>query len=178
MRGLPASADTLDSLLHREANPAQPEAQQAERVQRLRALLAQRDQAAPGDAGRAVLLTQLARTLYGMQRFDELRPVAEAQHRALVQWYLAALQVSATPSVPRWLELAAIGSTTMAAYYGFADQAFDDVLPRAAEAHGIVELLLPRDAEARVLTWRNLEQLRTRQRMTTPVTGPAAQMGF
>lgn len=187
-RGLPASLDTLNNLLHREANIAHAAAARAniaptkalqeQHLARVRALLTARANAPTGDAARAVLLTHLARTLYWMQRYDELRPVAEEQHRALVNWYLEALRAPSTPMAPAWLALAAIGSITMANHFGFADQAFDDMLPRAQEAYGIFERLLPDDDHGRTLAARLGNELRERRRYTTPPYGLAAQRAF
>lgn len=187
-RGLPASLDTLDDLLHREfnaantaaaaANVAPTKALQEEHVARLRTLLAMRASAPTGDAGRAVLLTHLARALYRMQRFDELRSVAEEQHRALVTWYLEAMRASATPVVPPWLGLAAIGSVTMATHFGFADPAFADMLPRAQEAYGILEQLLPRDADELALAYWLKDQLAQRRRFEGTLYARAAQLAF
>lgn len=189
-RGLPASLDTLDELLHRgfnaanaaadKANVAPNQALQEQHLARVRALLATRAGAPTGDAARAVLLTHLARTLYRMQRYDELRPVAEQQHRALVHWYLEALRSQSTPVAPAWLGLAAIGSVTLATHYGFADNAIDDMLPRAQEAYGILERLLPRDADEFVLAaWlKNQLSERRRWKYATLNNRRAAQMAF
>lgn len=187
-RGLPASLATLDELLHSEANKANAaaavaniaptKALQEEHLARVRALLASRADAPTGDAARAVLLTHLARTLYRMQRYDELRPVAEEQHRALVNWYLEALRSQSTPVAPAWLGLAAIGSVTLATHYGFADNAIDDMLPRAQEAYGILVRLLPDDDHGRSLAAWLKNQLIERRRFTTPIYGLAAQRAF
>ncbi|HRD96491.1 MAG TPA: hypothetical protein PLA97_08855 [Rubrivivax sp.] len=66
----------------------------------------------------------------------------------------------------------------MTPHGGFADGSFDDMLARAAEAHGFPERLWPRDAEERVVAWRCLEELHTRLRATTSLIGLAARMGF